>query len=395
MIIGEGSIPAYDGEALSKKGLVVVTINYRLGIFGTLAHPELSRESAKKVSGNYALLDMVAAIKWTRHNIAAFGGDPARITLYGESAGGRAVSALSTSPMVRGDIHGVIAGDTLYTISWGSAKLADAERSGVEFTKAAGVASIGALRHMSSDELMAAASKYQYRQFEFLDDGWALSGDIFAAEKSGESHDIPILTGITADFSSAILDPVSAKEFAETSRKEFGKLADRFLTLYPSSSDAEAAESQLASFTDSVAWIHSEWAAAHTSTGHRAYLYLFRRSIPPPPNARTIFRSSASLPKVLGAYHTGEIPYAFDSLVKLDRPWTSVDYHLADIMSSYWVNFATKGDPNGPGLPRWPAYGDEDKPVMELGDQVGAIPLSLSKAKAKFWAEQSLEKQPE
>jgi para-nitrobenzyl esterase len=363
-----------------------VTINYRLGIFGTLAHPQLARESTKKVSGNYAFLDMVAAIKWTRRNILAFGGDPERITLYGESAGGRAVSALATSPLVRGAIHGVIAGDTIYGLSWQSGKLTDAERAGVEFANAAGVASIGDLRHMRADELMLAASKYNYRQYEFVVDGWALSGDVFAAQKSGAQHDIPILTGVTSDFATPILNPVSAHEFEGEVRKNYGELSERFLALYPNASDTEAYRSQLASATDSLAWIHSEWAAAHTRTGHPAYLYLFTHAVPPPPGAQTIFRSSALLPKQLGAYHTGEIAYAFDSLAKRDWPWTSADHKLADIMSSYWVNFAAKGDPNGPGLPEWPAYGKPPASIMELGDEVRLIPSILDKDKMQFWA---------
>lgn len=388
LIAGEGSIPAYDGESLSKKGLVVVTINYRLGIFGTLAHPELSRESANKVSGNYALLDMVAAIKWARRNIAAFGGDPARITLFGESAGGRAVSALSTSPLVRGDIHGVIAGDTIYAQLWGGgAKLADAEGAGADFATASGAGSIGDLRRIPADELIVAASKYQYRQIEFVEDDCVLSGDVFAAQKSGTQHNIPILTGITADFSSAFFRPLPAQEFIENSRKQFGELADRFLALYPASSDAEAADSQRAYVTDLTAWIHTAWAAALTRAGNRAYLYLFTRTVPPPRNARTLFMSDAVRPERLGAWHTGEIAYAFDTLAKLDRPWTPTDHHLADIMSSYWENFVAKGDPNGVGLPRWPVYGDSDKPLLQLGDRVEAIAPVLSAEESRFWSD--------
>jgi para-nitrobenzyl esterase len=372
---------------LSQKGLVVVNFNYRLGVFGMLAHPELSRESTMGVSGNYALLDMVAAIKWTRRNIAKFGGDPNRITLYGESVGARAASALSISPLVKGDLHGVIAGDTVFGFSIATADTATAERAGVEFLKVAGAASIRDLRSMPVDDLIAASSKFMEHGnwIEFIVDGWALPGNIAAAEKSGAANEIPILTGSTADFATVLVDPVPAKEFVAASRKTYGELADRFLTLYPARTDVEATASQWAAVNDFIAWEHNEWATVHTRAGHRAYVYFFTHAVPPP-SARTTFKGGR-LPPKLGAYHTGEIPYAFDSLAKVDRSWTSADKRLADIMSSYWVNFAAKGDPNGPGLPSWPIYEDAEGPAMELGDEVRRLPRVLDKVKTQFWTD--------
>jgi para-nitrobenzyl esterase len=384
MVSNGGSGAEYDGEALANKGAIVVTINYRLGIFGMLAHPELSRESARGVSGNYSLLDMIAAIKWVRRNIAAFGGDPGRVTLYGESAGGMAASALFTSPLVKGDIRGVIAGDTILFGQIPS--MADGERAGVEFTKAAGIASLSALRRMTAREVMALASKVNAR-FGILNDGWVLSGDVMDAEKSVAQHAVPIITGITADFGSVIVDPVPAKEYPAKAQAKFGGLTNRFLTLYPGATDPETGESQRALVTDAVAWMHNEWAAAHTRAGHRAYAYMFIHAIPPPPNARTIIGKDTALPPRLGAWHTGEIPYAFDSLAKVDRAWTASDRRVADIMSSYWVNFAATGDPNGAGLPPWPVYGDPSGSVMELGDEMRARPQMLVPNKQRLWTD--------
>ncbi len=388
---GDGSKPVYNGEALSKKGLVVVTINYRLSVLAALAHPELSQESEHKVSGNYGMLDMVAAIKWTRRNIAAFGGDPDRITIYGESVGSRAVTALSVSPLVKGDIRGVIAGDTLYSPAYALiVRLPEAEHLGVGFVKAVGAKSISDLRNMPPDELIAAYTKYQTEGgmwIEFVVDDWALLEDAVAAERDGIESKIPILTGTTANLADSLFSPISRNKYLEVSRKSYGPMVDRFLALYPpGDSDAEATAAQFSSFADKATFMHRQWADAHSKNGNPTYVYYFTEPIPIPPGATLNFFNTP-LPKKIGAYHTGEIAYAFDSLAKLNPPWRPADYRLADIMSSYWVNFVSQGDPNGPGLPKWPVYGEVAEPVMELGDPVRAIPPVLSKAKIDFWTE--------
>jgi para-nitrobenzyl esterase len=389
---GDGSKPVYNGEALSKKGLVVVTINYRLSVLAALAHPELSQESEHKVSGNYGMLDMVAAIKWTRRNIAAFGGDPDRITIYGESVGARAVTALSVSPLVKGDIRGVIAGDTLFSSLYAPiVRLPEAERLGVGFVKAVGAKSIRDLRNMPLDDLIASYVPYQTQQgkwIEFIVDDWALREDAVAAEKSGTESKIPILTGTTANLVDSLFYPISMNKYLEVSRKSYGPMADRFLTLYPpGDSDAEATDADFSSMADKATFMHHQWAEAHSKNGNRTYVYYFTEPVPIPPGAELNFFNTP-LPKKIGAYHTGEIAYAFDSLAKLNPPWKPADYRLADIMSSYWVNFVSTGDPNGPGLPKWPAYGDVSEPVMELGNPVRAIPPVLTKEKLDFWTEQ-------
>jgi para-nitrobenzyl esterase len=384
---GEGTRAVADGETLSKKGAVVVTINYRLGVFGFLAHSELSRESGHGVSGNYGLLDMIGAIQWTKRNIAAFGGDPERITILGESSGSRAVSALYASPLVKGDLHGAIAEDSLFAGFLLGPKLADAEHTGAEFAKTVGASSIAELRQMSPERLFPPSFAEVVAQGYFFGpviDRWVLPDDVLAIEERGAPQGIPVLTGSTADFATPLVGAISAAAFVEQVRKTYGERAEQFLRLYPATSDAEAAASQMSALSDQMAWMHNEWAALHARNGHRAYLYFFTHAPPIPPNARQNLTGGA-LPQRLGAYHTGEIGYTFDSLAKLNRAWTPSDRKLADIMSSYWVNFAASGDPNGPGLPRWPAYADVPEPVMELGDEVRPIQPVLGKAKSDFW----------
>ena len=383
---GGGGRGAYDGEALSRKGVVVVTINYRLNVFGFLAHPELSRESPRGVSGNYGLLDIIAAIKWTRRNIAAFGGDPDRITIFGESAGSIAVSALVASPLVKGDFKGAIAESILFMEA---RKLADAEVEGARFLGATGARSIGELRALSADRLFAAYVKSDagIKTMPVVDN-WVLDGDVFSAEARGSQNNVPILTGSNSDEGSTVVGPVSAPLFIERSRQIYGAGLDRFLSLYPAVTDLEAAQSQLAGFRDRILWQHMNWAALHTRNHNRAYLYFFTHAPPLAPGSHFRNRDGGHLPGGIGARHEAEYCYAFDSLAHVKNPWRPIDAHLADVMSSYWANFAAKGDPNGDGLPMWPVYGSSREDVMELGDRVAAVSPVLSDAKARFWADE-------
>lgn len=384
LVVGEGTRPAADGEALSSKGVVVITINYRLGVFGFFAHPQLSAESPEHVSGNYGLLDMVSAIKWARRNATAFGGDPDRITVFGESAGARAASALSTSPLVKDDIHAVIAADTIYT---GGLTLAEAENHGVKIAKDLRINSIEELRNMPADKLQSQVGPRKYA-YQFVVDGKLLTlATVFSAEKTGAEANIPILTGVTSGFATAIVSPISAEAFVEQSRSICGAHSTDLLDMYPATGDTQATASQMSLSVDSVAWTHDKWASLHARNGRRAYLYLFTRDVPAPPTAKYNIYGDP-LPAHLGAYHTGEIAYMFNSLEKLKTyAWQPRDYELAKVVSSYIVNFVTKGDPNGPGLPPWPAYDDNSKPVMELGDEVKLIPSPLAGPKKALWDE--------
>ncbi|GFE91901.1 carboxylic ester hydrolase [Steroidobacter agaridevorans] len=382
LIGGEGTRAVANGEALSKKGAVVVTINYRLGVLGFLSHPQLSEESSRRTSGNYGLLDMIAAIKWARRNIVAFGGDPKRITILGESAGARAASALSTSPLVAGDIYGVVAGDSVFDRA---STLSEAERKGSQIVKDLGAASIDELRRMPIEQLFPKIVS-QGDAGGLVMDGWVLDRtSVFAAEEHNTVGRVHLLTGVTADFATVTANPVTPKEFADQIRIRCGNLPARWPELYPATSDFEATASNIRMITDYYAWEHFRWAALRARNGRRTYLYSFTRVAPAPPNVKFNY-FGGPLPENLGAYHTAEIPYMFDSLARLKgQTWTPEDYELADTFSSYLVNFAAAGDPNGPGLPLWPTFGVKSEPVMELGDKVGPIPAPIRGTKRDFW----------
>ena len=386
---GAGSLSSYDGVHLCRKGVVVVTINYRLNVFGFLAHPELSAESNRGVSGNYGLLDMIAAIKWTQRNIAAFGGDPRHIVIGGLSAGSAAVSALTASPLAKGDIVGAIGQSVVFGrrgLGGNLPTLDESERTGQEFAAAAGGRTVDELRALSTQAIYDAYVKMGGAgRWGPVIDKWVLPHDVFEAEERGGGADIPILTGSMQNEGTFLVRPVSARDFAAQSRVRFGEMAESFLAFYPARTEAEAAESQILSVRDQLAWMHLHWAQLHTRNHHSAYLYLFTREIPLPPAPHYGF-DNRRLPDWLGAFHGACKLYSFASLASQPWPWTEADRGLADIMSSYWANFITKGNPNGPGLPAWPVFGSAPDSIMDLGLAVRPISSNLANAKAEFWA---------
>ncbi len=379
---GAGSEPRYDGEGLARKGLVVVTMNYRTGVFGFLATPELSRESGHNASGNYGLLDQIASLQWVRKNIAAFGGDPNRVTIAGQSAGAGSVLMLSDSPLAKGLYQRAIAQSgarfpkdpDLHSLATSWRPLKAAEDAGVKYAEAHGAPSLKQLRALSQQKLLegndandeSVSGNPPPPLFRPVVDGWVLPLNYSQTYAKGSQNDVPFLTGNNLDESGAQPQPnVKLNDFLSTVKQKYGSMADEFLKLYPAASDQQAGLAQNAAARDSsristFLWV-KEWEKA---AKRKVFNYFWTHS---PPGSDRDTR---------GAYHGSEINYVFNNLYATDLPWTDEDRRIADTMSSYWANFATNGDPNGKNLPAWSAVDTQSPKVMEVGDQFTPIPVA-------------------
>lgn len=384
-VAGGGGEPRHDGEAFARKGIVLVSINYRLGVFGFLAHPDLTRESGRNASGNYALLDQVAALGWVRDNIAAFGGDPANVTIFGESAGSFAVSALVASPLAKGLFHKAIgeSGAFFSAATLPLRALPAAEEQGVKFAAALGAASIADLRGKPAAEVLAAAAKQGQPGFSAILDGAFLPEEASAIYAAGRQNRVPLLAGWNADEirQAVTLRPEkpTVASFTADVRKRFGASADAILAAYPARDDAEALESAAALGSDLfIGYATWKWIETHLQTGQApVYRYSFDRKIPVEPGATMMGRPVTTAD--VGARHAGEIEYVFGTLTQsLPKvPWEDADRKLSDAMTSYWANFARSGDPNGPGLPPWPRYEAPTRRVQHLDVTITNTPDAL------------------
>lgn len=355
---GSGTVPLYNGEGMARKGVVFVTINYRLGIFGFLAHPELSAESDVKVSGNYGILDQIAALKWVKENIKAFGGDPNNVTIDGQSAGSFSVNILVVSPMAKGLFQKAIAqsGGMFGKQPDPGQTLKAAEDGGKQLTEKMKLTSIAQLRGITADSLLKIPGR-----FGIVFDQVVIPS-VYETFVSGKQNDVSLISGWNADDGVSFGSGPSAEQFKANVKNQYGDKADSFLKYFPANNDEEAGRSQKLLSQLRFGWHNYTWARMQTSHGTgKAFLYYFKRVPPGEPN--------------YGAFHSAEFGYALHTLKLWDRPFTDVDYKLEEAMSSYWVNFAKTGDPNGEGLPVWPVFSDSKPEVIELGDQVKAGPL--------------------
>jgi para-nitrobenzyl esterase len=366
---GSSSVAVYDGAALARKGVVVVTVNYRVGPLGFLTHPELTRESEHHSSGNYGILDQIAALQWVRDNIAAFGGDPNQVTIFGQSAGAISVASLMRSPLAKGLFIRAIAqsGPGLLgrNALGGNSTLSEREAAGLKYAESRGAKTLAELRALPAASFFtpsggrggAAAPGGVVR------DGWVLT-------ENEPARQVPLMVGFVADDigvggsgPGSAARPDAAAYRTEAARL-YGDQASAFLKLYPVAGDAEVAAAQKSAARDRIRVSMDLWAEQQAAKSKRIYTYYFDRVIPWPAHPE------------FGAFHTSEVPYVFNTIGRIDRPWEPVDRSVAELMSSYWVNFARKGDPNGSGLPRWPAYEAGAHMTMQLGEHSGAMPVA-------------------
>jgi para-nitrobenzyl esterase len=360
---GSGSTGAYDGTALAKKGVLLVTINYRLGIFGYFAHPELSAESPQDASGNYGTTDQIAALKWIRDNIQAFGGDAGNITIFGESAGSFSVNHLMASPLAKNLFHRAIgqSGSALGPMNLSNKGKNSGESQGMHFASTVGANSLRELRDMPATELLA---KSLNRRFEPLVDGWVFPDTISNIFKAGKQNAVPLIVGFNADEGTTLgvlsAIPEDANTYIQTAKSRMGPLSDEFLTIYPAD---DLKRSTLEAFRDSfVTWGMQTWAMAMQQVEKPAYLYYFSHW----PNGEQ-----------LGAYHAGEIIYAFDNVEKIKQAVTEDDISMASSMSDYWISFAKTGNPNNGKLPIWKPYSKTDRNYIEFknGESIPGVNL--------------------
>jgi para-nitrobenzyl esterase len=389
---GGTSEPRQDGGYLATKGVVVVSMNYRLGVFGFFSYPELSAESGRG-SGNYGIMDQTEALRWVQRNIAAFGGDPGNVTIFGESAGSYSVSVLMATPTARGLFQKAIgeSGSMVGTrrIPAHVAELAAAEKNGREFAASAGATNLAALRSLSSEQILEAAMADKSIKEGIVVDGYVLTTDVRTIYAEGKEARVPLLAGWNADesrvYAVAGNKRPTAKSFEAQVRAEYGELAGAVLRLYPAKTDEEAVRS--AGDLDGDRFIVSStwnWVDLHQRTGAPVYRYLFDRQIPVAPGTKV--NGVPVTAADVGAPHAGEIPYVFHALASNPSiSWQPTDWNLSETLETYWTNFAKTGNPNGRGVPHWPRYlAKENFPVMHLGAEVRPAP-EQHRTRHAFW----------
>ena len=372
---GATSIPTYNGEVLAKKGVVLVSIAYRVGPIGFFSHPELTAESTHHASGNYGLMDMIAGLQWIQKNIAVFGGDPHKVTIFGESAGGIAVSQLCASPLAKGLFQGAISesgGSFGHQRAAGQPgenmkSLTDAERGGEAMARSAGAHSIAELRALPVDKILAAGRGQRGLAWPIVD-GYVLPDDQYNLYSAKNFNDTPILVGYNSDEGASFSPPHSPQEYLANTHKRYDQFADSLIAAYPTDPTKVPKTARDLNRDVTFGWHTWTWARLQSSLGTgKAYLYYFDQHPDYP----------ADSPRAgYGAPHGRDVPYVFGHLNGLrgETP-TAADQVISDAMATYWTNFAKYGTPNGKGEPEWPAFSDRNLQVMIFSGTAHAGPV--------------------
>jgi para-nitrobenzyl esterase len=366
---GATSETTYSGEKLAKKGVVLVSIAYRVGILGFMAHPELSAENPNKVSGNYGLLDMITGLKWIQKNIAAFGGDPKKVTIFGESAGGIAVSMLCASPLAKGLFHGAISqsggsfGPPRPTTFPGEnlKRLFQAEVEGAAYAKIAGVSSIAELRKIEADKLPAG------RGWPIID-GYVIPDDQYKLYEAKKYNDVPILVGYNSDEGASFSPPKTPEDYINGVKNRYGKFADDLIKAYPVGTTTVPKTARDLARDAAFGWHTWSWARLHSKTGKSKVYYYYFDQHPDFPAESPRFG--------YGSPHGQDVGFVFQHLNPNSQNATNTDQQISEAMATYWTNFAKYGQPNGNGVTEWPAFSDGNPVVMYFSQtpHTGPVP---------------------